>query len=334
MSVVSASASRRQRVASISAVCCCLLTSLGVASCSAEPPALPLQISSASPYAVSVDAIALHRSDAQSNAFVFDQASTPPQEVVNADQLGSDAGVGSRITLSRELQQGAWEVCFWGIDGWSDSILLPSGDYLLHADATRRGPPSEGPLYLAYRSRLYTTELNWKHALECNWLSPLVGARWLRLGESFGFAGQYGDAPSTEFEGIYRTQNDLFGGQLGAEALLFAPTERLSLSATGKAGAYLNDVQMTVDYTAEGNELSQSNQDESLAFVGEILLTASCKITPSVTVRGGYQLNWIEGAALAANQPSTYVAMPSNGKVNDDGSLFLHGGFAGLEVAW
>jgi hypothetical protein len=268
------------------------------------------------------------------NPFVFDEASIPPREVVNTDQLGRDVGVGTRLTLSRAVEHGSWELGFWGIDGWSDSILLPDGQYLLHADASRQGPPSAGPVYLAYRSRLFTAEVNWKQSLEQEWLAPLIGFRWLRLGESFSFAGQFGENAATEFEGTYRTTNDLFGAQAGAEAQLFAPTERLSLSATGKAGVYLNDAAMSVNYASTGYDLAQSNQDDSIAFVGEILLTATYRISPSVALRGGYQLNWLEGAALAADQPATYVANPSNGYVNSDGSLFLNGGFGGLEITW
>ena len=77
------------------------------------------------------------------------------------------------------------------------------------------------------------------------------------------------------------------------------------------------------------------NSDSAAAFVGELGLTASYDIRCNLSLRAGYQLLFLDGVALAADQvPNTGDLIGNNNtpvNVHTGNSLFFHGLHVGLE---
>ena len=69
--------------------------------------------------------------------------------------------------------------------------------------------------------------------------------------------------------------------------------------------------------------------------VGDLNFTAAYQLTNVWSIRGGYQLLWLTGLALASEQfPQVSHHFVPDLDVVDDGSLFLHGALVSLEAAW
>ena len=76
---------------------------------------------------------------------------------------------------------------------------------------------------------------------------------------------------------------------------------------------------------------SAAGQSGQVAFVGEIGLTGDYRLSDRLLLRGGYQLLWIDGVALAPSQMpelnfTTQTGPPTTGNV------FYHGALSGQEI--
>ena len=71
----------------------------------------------------------------------------------------------------------------------------------------------------------------------------------------------------------------------------------------------------------------------NLAFCGEIGITLTYDLTERLSIRGGYQLLWLDGVALASQQPLFSLTGPLDDHITTatNGDLFYNGAFAGLE---
>ncbi|MCA9270695.1 MAG: hypothetical protein KDA41_19570, partial [Planctomycetales bacterium] len=131
-------------------------------------------------------------------------------------------------------------------------------------------------------------------------------------------------------------QNRLLGLQLGA--LYHADVDCWQFEVCGKAGAFYNfnkaDFRFDdADGAGPAIARASSQSDDDFAFAGELVVSASYHLGGGVSLRGGYQLLWIEGAVLAAeqfgnaNNAGDFVAPP----VASNGGMLYDGGFLGLE---
>ena len=71
-----------------------------------------------------------------------------------------------------------------------------------------------------------------------------------------------------------------------------------------------------------------------VAFIGEIDFNLNYALNPNWSIRGGYQVFWVEGLALAPNQLDFTDAAGSGTTVDKTGGLFMHGAHAGLMARW
>jgi hypothetical protein len=108
------------------------------------------------------------------------------------------------------------------------------------------------------------------------------------------------------------------------------------VEGTGKAGLYYNDAtqsQTVIDFpNFVVRQAASSNQN--LAFVGELNCTLVRQLTNYWYVRGGYNLIWIDGVALAPNQLDFTLTNTSGTTTNTGGTMFLHGVNVGFEARW
>jgi len=162
------------------------------------------------------------------------------------------------------------------------------------------------------------------------------GFRYLRLGEELNILAQRTEVGGVE-QGSYniRTTNHLYGAQLGAR--LRRSWSVFGWEATGKAGIFGNDAQTNQsvtdfpDYQLPGRTAWSRNG--TVAFLGEVNLSALCRLTDVWNLRAGYNAIWIEGVALAPDQLDFHFAAAPR-TIDNGGGMFLHGVNLGLEARW
>ena len=174
-------------------------------------------------------------------------------------------------------------------------------------------------------------------ALHCRSFEWLAGFRYIDLNEELNILAQKTVSGAVE-EGTYdiRTSNRLFGAQLGAR--LRRSSCQFGWEATGKAGVFANDAQerqSVVDFPTFPIRPTVSSSGNRTAFVGEFNLSAFCRLTDIWSLRGGYNVMWIEGLALAPDQLDfNFATSPSGNVLHNNGGMFLHGVNVGLEARW
>jgi len=163
------------------------------------------------------------------------------------------------------------------------------------------------------------------------------GFRYLNVNQRLNIVAQRTVANAVE-QGTYNvgTQNNLFGGQLGAR--LRRTSGRLGWDATGFAGIFGNDAQQTQSVTDFPNFALRPSVTDSkggVAFVGGGNLSGLYSLTKVLNLRAGYNTIWIEGLALAPDQLDFNLAAAQAGsRINNNGGMFLHGANVGLEARW
>jgi hypothetical protein len=173
--------------------------------------------------------------------------------------------------------------------------------------------------------------------VSCQSLEWFAGVRFLNIGNNLNMLVQRREAGGVE-EGNYSvlTGNRLVGGQIGARWR--NTVDRIGWELTGKAGVFGNSAdqsQSVTDYPNFPLRPFTSVQGSHTAFVGEINLSVLMRLTDIWTLKVGYDVIWIQGLALAADQLDfNFATSPSGNQLYTGGGLLLHGVNFGLEARW
>jgi hypothetical protein len=167
-----------------------------------------------------------------------------------------------------------------------------------------------------------------------SWHEWFAGFRYLRLTEEFNIRS----TDLQEGSGNYniQTSNDLYGAQIGTR--WGRSRGRFGWELTGKAGLFGNachEQQYATDFPPPFmlRPLTRSSGGQC-AFVGELGVALRYQLTRAWALRGGYDLMWIEGVALAPDQLD-FTDTPSSGsRLVSGGGVFLHGASVGMEARW
>lgn len=195
---------------------------------------------------------------------------------------------------------------------------------------------------IRYSSRLDSAELNVRRRI-CMphdrhlWgeVSCLVGLRYMGVDEEFGYRTVSGILDPSE---DVRTDNDLFGVQIGALAQ-FLVHHRAWIDLQVKGGLLFNQAKSYVTATVpieDGGEPEETvpitDQVECSSFVGDISLQFNYQFAPSWTIRAGYNAIWLTGLALASENFVSDVGTLANGpgSVEHGGQVVYHGPNIGL----
>ena len=131
-----------------------------------------------------------------------------------------------------------------------------------------------------------------------------------------------------------RVSNNAYSFQSGAETVFFRSC-RIEFGGWAKCAVLNNFVeQQTVTTLIPGVRPSFADSGSQVAFLGDVGLSATLRLTCWLSVRGGYQFLWFNGAATAATQMLTSNVVTGAGSVAADSNLFFHGGFANVEINW
>lgn len=204
-----------------------------------------------------------------------------------------DVDIRRRVLGDYQLQ-----IRYFGVDRWSEE-----------ADTPQFGP-------IAANSNLHSTEVN----LRRQWtesLTLLGGFRWIEMG----------DFAVDALNNVIDTNNHMYGGQMGAEWLVWDRGGPFTITTGVKAGIYYN----RADYDANFGPIQQSRRRHT-AFAGEWDILSRYQVTDRMAIRAGYQLLWLEGVA---SFDAPQVADVNNGnRVNTNGSPFYHGAVIGAEFSF
>lgn len=126
------------------------------------------------------------------------------------------------------------------------------------------------------------------------------------------------------------THNRLYGVQCGADALLWDRGGPLTVDLIGKAGIYGNRASHDSFYSTGVVTLPAGDKASATAFLGEMSLAATYRLTERVSLTGGYRLLWIDGVALATDQVADSNFVFHRG-ISVSGDAFYHGAVMGLQ---
>ena len=298
-----------------------------------------------------VDALILSRNAPGSRPlYTFNPASAGP--VLDANQLESIASVGPRLSLFRKENCGnSVEATYIYSGGFvADKSLPPTvGGYLTASPGiyANDSPPINNLDDASARltSSLQSAELNRRWGWgSCTQF--LAGFRWLQWQETAAITDAYGVGTPDFGEDVYTTgcSNNLFGGQIGLDSLLWQPSKHFRLEGLVKAGAYFNSANQSSSYQnfvggAPPDTLSVSvaRSPATCAFAGELGLTGVVPITRNLDVRVGYFGLWLTSLAQPTNQLSGQALVPgapTYGSLTTNGNVVLQGLSLGLEGRW
>jgi hypothetical protein len=278
-------------------------------------------------WTVTADALILQRRDSAETVLIFNTAA--PTQHLNASDFDSPFQGGIDVSVARHFAgDNRLEVRYFGLDGWNATadIATTAGD-LLQVNAALPVLTTAGIAIRAGRSSdLQNVEVNALHRIG-EWLGVSAGFRFAELDEHLTL--DLADPP-IPFTYDTRTRNRLWGGQIGADLVLWDRGGPVTIEGTGKAGIYADAAAHDSVYTTGVFAPIASERTTSTAFIGELGVNGVCRLTDHLSFRGGYRLLWIDGVALATDQVAVSDFLTHTG-IDTSGDAFYHGAFVGLQ---
>lgn len=245
-----------------------------------------------------------------------------PLSVFEATYMGlADTDVSNRVVSSVVTGQllGASQPNFLFTPASADAsaVLIPALDAADVHD-------------LNFQSELHSSELTYRRY----WVGHnprfsgtyLLGARYVRNTQDFTFAASGGTAGGAV---NWNSENDLVGAQFGGD-MWIGLRQGLRFGLEGKSGIYNNRFKFSNTNTfGAGSAVSEGNQ---IAYIGEFGAQMVADIWPSVSLKGGYQVLYMNSLVNVANNIDG-VDFVTNA-VNTQGDALYHGFNAGLEYIW
>jgi hypothetical protein len=258
--------------------------------------------------------------------------------LLSTDDAAFGNQAGGRFTFgwwtARDI---AWEASYFGFDDWDGAAVVEGNNDLRLAGDIGLAAVDDffgaDRMQLTSASELHNFEINRSRRIACTNLSWLVGFRYLNFQEDFTIEST--DADNSVSNYMVGTENNLYGAQLGGIWRRHRGT--VGLEVFGKAGVFANDTKQQQFIGDFGNTFvfrdTRADGNET-AFVGEIGATGLVRISERWSLRGGYNLMWIDEVARAIDQLDFTDTLTSGTVINDSGDVFLHGANVGLEARW
>jgi hypothetical protein len=200
-----------------------------------------------------------------------------------------------------------------------------------------------------YESKIYNLELNARYntRLSDDWTTRFIGGfRYIHIEEKFQLYGQ--ELVQNAELTTSNTHNNLIMLQIGMEMEhAFGKYFDLGVSAkTGlgvnSAGNHITNILTSFPLPTD-TRVDETTNNAALCGIIEVGAFGRLYITDCVSIRGGYNVMFLSGLALAPEQldltngdiaaAQTAAGRTGHG-LNTGGSMVLHGPTAGLEVRW
>jgi hypothetical protein len=283
-------------------------------------------------WTVSAGAVFLQR---EAGGAVFLQT---PGTTFSAPDVGFQAG--ARVSLVKHRECGLdYEFAYMGFgssagfDFTAGSLngvqQVPNGSQIEFQTPLLIG--ADAILLSGLQSNFNSIEVNVRENVT-EYLTLLAGFRWINLNERFSYL--FTIPPLASIVGSTQADNNLLGFQVGADGVLY-DMGRFRFDGIAKAGIYGNLAQnqsAIVGIPVPG-ALAFSHDTTDLAFEADARIGGTYFLTDRFAVRGGYQVMWLEGVALAAEQ----IAVTDWGNlrgVDTSGSPFYHGAYVEAMLTW
>jgi hypothetical protein len=271
-------------------------------------------------------AVALYREKNKSQVVLGDWSS--PQGVfakVGAGDLNLGWAPGMDTSIMLQNPTFGIELRYLGLAQWDES----ASDY--------NSPPFPDEYVnvgAKSKSRLNNAELN-LHWWPCanDRYSLLAGFRWFQLTDRLSaYAYDQGGIFWNYMQGSLKSENNLYGGQVGVEGLLLGKRDKgFSIDGGVKAGVFQNNIRNHESGYEEGYNPfggfygdggSDSWSRSKTAFLGEVNLNANYAFTKNIAMTVGYMFLYVNKVAVPVND---YASTQS---------VIFHGGRLGLNVAF
>jgi hypothetical protein len=273
-------------------------------------------------WTASAEAMFMTRSGGKSATLVQDGLGT---ELLNTNGINFPWSAGERVSIvGEDICCGLdFEASFFDI-GWlsnSDLITPDTDGSLMVFNLPQFNLVAGDAVNFRYLSQLRSAEINLRHPF-LERFSVLGGFRYMELHEDLR-------ATISDVEAFdANVDNHLYGGQIGLNAAIIN-TCRFSLEGVLKAGVFANYADLTMPVRDMGRF---GDKTTHTAVFGEIGLMGIFQVTQCLAIKGGYQVMWLDGIALAGDQPENVD--PTNPKPYMGGTLLMHGATAGIEYAF
>ena len=251
--------------------------------------------------------------------------------ISNTADFAFDWTGGPDVSIVRRTASGnAWELRYFGIlDAEANRDYGDPGNFSINPFSFN----TSNSLTANYASTLNSAELNWLHPVSQR-ITWLAGFRWIELNDHLTYTVGY--PGPTVIDLNYNMHNHLYGAQTGADVALWNRGGPLTVNGIVKAGIYGNSADSDIySFNQDGDVITDGDAGSShAAFVGDLSFVATYQVTRHFALRGGYQLLWLDGVALASNTALLGDQQTSNDVIDTDGSLFYNGALVGGEFTW
>lgn len=182
----------------------------------------------------------------------------------------------------------------------------------------------------------------------------LAGFRYTRLDEQFVFSSIGGDFNPGDTAGTVpfgvstatfqvSADNDLAGFQLGGDAT-YVIRQGIRLQTEGKVGIFNNDIDVQTTFaTSDDNPapFTEAFSNNQVAFITDARLTLIVDVLPSVSIKAGYDVLFLNSIATAVDNIN-FTGIPAGvtgigarvPAFADESDAVFHGAHIGLEYIW
>lgn len=262
----------------------------------------------------------------------------PFDTVLDADQGQTPVSVGTRYNLQMNLDcTYAFEGNYFSVYGFEGEQSTPYSDGLYAMD-NLAGLDYGDIEWARFRTSgsIQSAEFNWRRKT-CSPVTWLAGFRWVEWNQGLrivdiyqGFDGPANDIVNTQ------TGNDLYGGQIGADLMLWNRWQDVKVNGIGKAGVFYNQAYSRTNVPTELQPIDGDAEADQTALFAEVGANATVKLTHWLSWRFGYSVFWLSGVATPVDQLDRVGQAPplEQPRINTNGSVLLHGATTGLEARW
>ena len=282
-----------------------------------------------------IDALMLWQGAIPSRPLFVNNA-PPHATVLDADQAQTPLSAGTRYTLQLNLDcTYAFEGSYFSVYGFEGEQSTPhsEGGYAMDNLAGLNYGDIDWAR-LRTSGNIQSAEFNWRRKT-CTPVTWLAGFRWVEWNEGLQIVDTYN--LGTAFDRIdTQTGNDMYGGQVGADVMLWNRWQDVTVNGVGKAGIFYNQAYSRTNVPTEVVPIDGDAVADQTAFFGEVGANASVKLTHWLSWRFGYSVYWLSGVATAVDQLERVGQAPplERPRINTNGSVLLHGATTGLEARW
>jgi hypothetical protein len=285
-----------------------------------------------------VDALLLWQTNIPSRSLFIDSVTN--QTVLNANQAIPPVSAAPRYALLYHRDScDAFEINYFQIQSFAGSAAVAPGANPYASDNLPGAPFAD---ILSAQVNTSASLKSWEFNVRrsqggiLTWIS---GFRWVEWNQQMAITDQNATGATGVDSYLFNTGNNLYGGQLGADLLLWNASRLIKVNGVAKGGVYYNhqayqNTTLSGDQSVAPDSNTLAASKDACAFVGEVGLTGECKLTNWLSWRAGYTLFWLGGIATPSSQLALSDFTAQTTSINTYSSAFLHGVTTGLEARW